>query len=101
MSNPKKKNIVKVASAPKIAQRGKAVATKFTSEHPLIFGKKNYMFIGIAFGLIILGLLLMQGGEMPNPDVWDDGIIYSFRRITLAPIVMLSGFVVGIIALFK
>ena len=101
MSNPKKKNIVKVSNAPKVAQRTQASSTKMTSEHPLIFGKKNYMYIGIAFGLIIIGLLLMQGGAMPNPDVWDDNLIYSFRRITLAPIVMLSGFVVGIIALFK
>ena len=101
MSIPNKKKVVKVSHGPKKAQRGASTSSNFSSEHPLIFGKKNYMFIGIGFGLIILGLLLMQGGGMPNPDVWDDNLIYSFRRITLAPIVMLSGLVVGIYAIFK
>ena len=67
----------------------------------LIFKKGNYLLMGAGLGLIILGLLLMSGGRMPNPDVWDDTIIYSFRRITLAPILILAGLVVEIVAIFK
>ena len=70
-------------------------------KHPLIFGKQNYIYLGIGFGLILIGLLLMQGGAMPNPDVWDESLIYSFRRITLAPLVMIAGFAMGIYAIFK
>jgi hypothetical protein len=38
---------------------------------------------------------------MPSPDVWDDSIIYSFRRTVLAPIVIIIGLVVEIFAIFK
>ena len=45
--------------------------------------------------------MLMLGGSMPSPDVWDDSIIYSFRRITLAPIFIVAGLLVQIYAIFK
>jgi hypothetical protein len=67
----------------------------------MLFGAQNYILMGIAAVLIALGLLLMSGGAMPNPDVWDDSIIYSFRRTTLAPIVILAGLVVAIFGIFK
>jgi hypothetical protein len=57
------------------------------------------MLIGI--GLIALGLILMLGGSMPSPDVWDDSIIYSFRRITLAPALIVAGLLVEVYAIFK
>jgi|JI8StandDraft_2_1071088.scaffolds.fasta_scaffold65880_2 sulfite exporter TauE/SafE len=66
----------------------------------LLFGKKNYMFILIGVGLIFLGLGLMSGGHMPSPDVWDESLIYSHRRITLAPIVILAGLAVNVYAIF-
>lgn len=67
---------------------------------PLIFGISNlYLMIGGVL-LIALGLLLMSGGAMPSPDVWDESIIYSFRRTVLAPIVIILGLVLEIIAIF-
>jgi hypothetical protein len=51
--------------------------------------------------LIALGLVLMLGGAMPSPDVWDESIIYSFRRTVLAPIFILAGLGVEIYAIFK
>jgi hypothetical protein len=57
------------------------------------------MLAGI--GLIALGLLLMSGGAMPSPDVWDESIIYSTRRTLIAPIVIVLGLVVEIVAIFK
>ena len=71
------------------------------SKEPLIFGKQNYIWMGIGFGLIALGMFLMSGGAMPSPDVWDEGIIYSFRRTVLAPFLMLAGLVVEVYAIFK
>jgi len=70
-------------------------------KEPLIFGKQNYIWMGIGFGLIALGMLLMSGGAMPSPDVWDESIIYGFRRTVLAPFLMLVGLVVEVYAIFK
>ncbi len=70
-------------------------------EAVLVFGRQNYILMGVGIGLIFLGMLLMTGGSMPSPDVWDPSIIYSFRRTVLAPIVILAGLVVEIFAIFK
>lgn len=67
----------------------------------LIFGRQTFIWIGIGIALMALGMLLMAGGEMPSPEVWDESLIYSFRRITLAPIVIISGLGVITYAIFK
>ena len=66
----------------------------------LVFGKNNFKFILAGVALIGLGLVLMSGGSMPSPDVWDESLIYSFRRITLAPILIILGLVVNVYAIF-
>ncbi len=71
------------------------------SKEQLIFSQSNYMWIGIGIALILLGMLLMSGGAMPNPDTWDPNIIYSTRRTVLAPIFILAGLIVQIYAIFK
>ena len=76
------------------------VATIQKTETPL-FGKQNYMLFGIGVGLLLIGFALMIGGRMPSPDVWDENLIYGFRRITLAPIVMLSGLSVVVAGIFR
>lgn len=70
-------------------------------DRDLIYNRQNFLLFGIGLALVFAGLALMSGGHMPNPDTWDPGIIYSFRRITLAPMLMLAGFVVVIIGIFK
>ncbi len=62
------------------------------------FGKKNYLFFAIAFLLVVIGFFLMSGGGSKNPTDFSEEI-FSFRRITLAPIVILIGFVFGIVAI--
>ena len=57
------------------------------------------MLIGLA--VIAVGMVLMSGGAMPSPDVWDESLIYSHRRITLAPIVILIGLGIEVYAIFK
>jgi Protein of unknown function (DUF3098) len=66
----------------------------------LLFGKNNYRFMLIGLGLVILGFILMSGGAMPDANTWDEGIIYSFTRITLAPIVILTGLAIEVYAIF-
>jgi len=57
--------------------------------------------MGIGIGLIIIGMALMAGGSMPEPDVWDENRIYGFRRTVLAPILILAGLILQIVAIFK
>lgn len=71
-----------------------------SSNDGLLFGKKNYTMILIGLGLIFLGLALMSGGHMPSPEVWDESLIYSPRRITLAPMVIIAGLIVNVYAIF-
>lgn len=67
----------------------------------LIFTKENYLWIGIGLLVMATGFILMLGGAMPSPDVWEPERIYSFRRITLAPIVILIGLAIQVYAIFK
>lgn len=54
-------------------------------------------------GLIImaLGIILMVGGKSKDPNVFDPKEVYSFRRITLAPILILGGLALEIFAIFR
>tara|TARA_B100000287_G_scaffold2223_1_gene2224 strand:- start:759 stop:986 length:228 start_codon:yes stop_codon:yes gene_type:complete len=63
-----------------------------------IFGKKNYqiMFIGLAF--IIAGFVLMSGGDTGDETSFNPEI-FNFQRITLAPILILTGFVIEVFAI--
>ncbi len=63
-------------------------------------GKENYRLLIIGFVIIIIGFLLMIGGKAENPNEFNPEI-FSFRRITLAPIVVLIGFVFEIWAIMK
>ncbi len=62
--------------------------------------KDNYILLIIGFAIIMIGFLLMMGGKSDDPNVFNPEI-FSFRRITLAPIVVLIGFVFEIWAIMK
>ena len=63
-----------------------------------IFGKKNYqiMFTGLAF--IITGFILMSGGDTGDETSFNPEI-FNFQRITLAPILIITGFVIEVFAI--
>jgi uncharacterized membrane protein len=63
-------------------------------------GKQNYYLILLGFAIIILGLILMAGGNSKNPNEFSPDI-FSFQRITLAPIIVLGGFIFEIYAIMK
>ena len=63
-------------------------------------GKENYKLLIIGFAIIILGFILMIGGKAESPDVFNEEV-FSFRRITLAPVVVLFGFIFEIYAIMK
>jgi len=62
------------------------------------FSKKNYIILIIGLLLIVIGFLLMIGGGSDDPQVFNPAI-FNFQRLTLAPIVILAGFVVEIFAI--
>jgi hypothetical protein len=63
--------------------------------------RENYFYLIIGFVIIIIGFLLMVGGKSPDPNTFNAKEIFSFRRITLAPIIVLSGFIFEIWAIMK
>jgi hypothetical protein len=64
------------------------------------FGKENYRLLLIGLALIVLGFLLMIGGGSKDPKVFSMAI-FDFQRPTLAPLLILAGYVVEIFAIMK
>jgi uncharacterized membrane protein len=58
-----------------------------------VFGKENYMLMIVGMVVLAIGFALMAGSA--------DGDIFEFRRVTLAPIVVIAGFVIEVFAIFK
>ncbi len=63
--------------------------------------KQNYILLIAGFVVVLIGFLLMSGGGSNNPDVFTGEELFSFRRITLAPFVVLLGFVVVLYGIMK
>ncbi len=74
-------------------------ATTHTSE--TLFGKTNYIWMIAGIVVIGLGLLLMAGGKSADPNVFDQKEVYSTTRITIAPILILAGLALEVVAIFK
>lgn len=72
-----------------------------SAKNELIFGRTTYMWMGIGAALVALGMILMIGGNMDDPNQWDESQIYGFRQTVLAPFVILAGLIVEIYAIFK
>lgn len=66
-----------------------------------LFDKTNYLIMFGGLALILLGFALMAGGKSPDPKVFNADEVYSFRRITLAPIMIIAGFVVEAWAIMR
>ncbi|MCM4172040.1 DUF3098 domain-containing protein [Arenibacter sp. TNZ] len=63
-----------------------------------IFQKKNYLFMFVGLALITLGFILMSGGGSDDPNVFNPEI-YNFRRIRLAPTLVLIGLGIEVYAI--
>ena len=66
-----------------------------------LFTKENYLWMGIGAAVIALGMLLMAGGKSDDPSVFNAAEVYSARRITVAPILILLGLGIEVYAIFK
>jgi len=66
----------------------------------LAFGKENYRLLLIGLAFIVTGFVLMIGGGSDDPKVFNEAI-FNFQRITLAPLLILAGYVIEIFAIMK
>jgi hypothetical protein len=71
---------------------------KVENKSEFLFGKKNYMLMLIGIAVIVLGFILMAGGGSDDPTVFNEEI-YNFRRIRLAPTLVLIGLGIEIYAI--
>jgi len=58
-----------------------------------VFGPMNYRLLIIGLVVIIIGFILMSGGKTDDPNVFNPEV-FSTRRITIAPLVVLIGFII-------
>jgi hypothetical protein len=71
------------------------------SENTFAFGKINFKLLVIGLGILLIGYLLMVGGGSEDPNVFNGEELFSFRRITLAPVVLLAGYIFVFYAILK
>ena len=72
-----------------------------TPENPRMpLTRRNYILLAAGFGIILLCFVLMAGGGSDSPDEFNYAM-FSWRRITLAPILVIGGFAVEAYAILK
>jgi hypothetical protein len=99
---PKPQPTTSPAPRPAAAPAKKIVKTIEPQREVLfLFDKEKYMWMAGGIALIFIGFLLMSGGRSQNPREFHYDEIYSFRRITLAPIIIMIGYIVEIYAIMK
>jgi len=76
----------------------KQVSTKTSTP---LFARENYIWMAAGIAVIALGMLLMAGGKSDNPAVFEQKEVYSTTRITIAPLVIIIGLALEIVAIFK
>jgi len=87
--------------APTVTRKKASETATSRVREPLVYKRMNFILMGVGFAVMVLGFLLMRGGGMEDPNVWDESQIYSFQRITLAPILILIGLGIELYAILK
>ncbi len=70
------------------------------NEKGFVFEKINYMLLAGGLVMVIIGFFLMAGGGSDDPNVFNPEV-FSARRITVAPTVVLLGFAIVMVGIFK
>lgn len=66
-----------------------------------IFGKDNLRWMLIGLVVIVAGLVLMAGGKGDNPNVFAENEVYSMKRITIAPLMIVAGLLIEVYAIMR
>lgn len=79
------------------------MSEKKTNEANFHFGfrKENYKLLLIGLAINVIGFLLMIGGGSDDPNVFKEDELFSFTRLTISPILIISGYVVIIFAIMR
>lgn len=93
----KQKNI---HQKPKSAAAKQAEGKNTIVKASFVFEKENYILLLAGLAFIILGFVLMIGGGSDDPAVFSDEI-FNFRRLTLAPILILIGYALEVYAIMR
>lgn len=70
-------------------------------KNDFVFGKDNYIYIIGGIVITIIGFILMMGGGSDDPNVFNGDELFSATRITVAPFLVILGFVVVIYGIMK
>ncbi len=87
----------------KTAQNKKIISTPVEKDKIAnqLFSKENLQWMLAGLIVISIGFILMAGGKNSDPNVFQDKEVYSFRRITFAPILIIAGFIIEIVAIMR
>lgn len=81
-------------------RKDKSKSTDIEDVKPqFVFEKKNYIIFFVGIALMALGYILMSGGGSDDPNVFNEEM-FNFRRITLAPIIIIIGIALEFVAIF-
>ncbi|MFA8300808.1 MAG: DUF3098 domain-containing protein [Hyphomicrobiales bacterium] len=81
-------------------EKRKNFSVDLAKEDKMAFGRDNYKFLIIGLIVIAIGYILMIGGGSDDPNVFNEAI-FDFQRLTLAPIVIIIGFIIEGYAILK
>jgi hypothetical protein len=80
--------------------KSKSTKTNEQEGASFAFGKENYKMLLIGIAIVALGMLVMTGGGTDDPNKFSYDI-FDFRRLTLAPILIIAGYVVVLLAILR
>lgn len=72
-----------------------------SSENKFVFGRMNIILIVAGIAVTLIGFMLMMGGGSEDPNVFNEEELFSFRRITLAPLMVIAGYAIVIYGIMK
>lgn len=71
------------------------------TKNNMLFGKVNLKWMLIGLVIIAIGLVLMSGGKGDDPNVFAEKEVYSMRRITIAPLMIVAGLLIEVYAIMR
>jgi Protein of unknown function (DUF3098) len=74
---------------------------KQPAQQNVLFGKENYTWMLAGLIAMALGFFLMAGGKSSNPNEFNANEVYSTTRITIAPLLIITGFIIQIFAIMR
>ena len=90
-----------MSSIEEVSNKESVSLKEFNKTAPLSFSAKNYKLLLTGLGINILGFLLMIGGATDDPAKFDASELFSDRRITIAPMLIVAGYIVIAFAIMK